>query len=75
MARAVVCESTQRILLFVTFSFFSRGLIGLSKLARLGMNCMSGCTEPIRERNCLSVLEGFRFKMESVFFTVVDIPD
>ena len=55
--------------------FFSRGLIGFSRLARLGMNFMSWCIEPIRERSCFSVLRGFRFIMESVFFTVGVIPD
>ena len=55
--------------------FFSRGLIGLSRLARLGMNFMSWCIEPIGERSCFRVLGGFRFIMESVFFTVGEIPD
>ena len=59
----------------VCYVFFSRGLIGLSRLARLGMNFMSWCIEPIRERNCFSVLGGFRFIMESVFFTVGEIHD
>ena len=65
----------QRILLFVMFSFLSRGLMGLSRLARLGISFMSWCIEPIRERSCFSVLGGFRFIMESVFFTVGEIPD
>ena len=56
------------------FFFFSRGLIGLSRLARLGMNFMSWCIEPIRERSCFSVLGGFKFIMESVFFTVGEFP-
>ena len=75
LSRAVVCASTQRILLFVMFSFFNRCLIGSSKLARFGVIFMSCCIEPIRDRNCLSVFGGFRFKMQSVFFTVGDIPD
>ena len=75
LSKAVVCESSQRILLFVMFSFFNRGLIGLSTLARLGINFMSWCIEPIRERNCLSVFGGFKYSIESVFFTVGDIPD
>ena len=49
--------------------------MGLSRLARLGINLMSWCIEPIRERSCFSVLGGFRFIMESVFFTVGEIPD
>ena len=52
LSKAVVSESSQRILLFVMFSFFKRGLIGLSRLARLGINFMSWCIQPIRERNC-----------------------
>ena len=75
LSRAVVCESSQRILLFVMFSIFNRGLIGFSRLARLGVNFMSCCIEPIRERICLSVFGGFKFSIESVFFTVGDIPD
>ena len=75
LSKAVVWISSQRILLFVMFYFFSRGLIGLSRLARLGMNFMSWCIEPKRERSCFSVLGGFRFIMESVFFTVGEIPD
>ena len=75
LSKAVVWISSQRILLFVMFSFFSTGLIGLSRLARLGMNFMSWCIEPIRERSCFSVLGGFRFIMESAFFTVGEIPD
>ena len=75
LSRAVVCEFSQRILLLFMFSFFSRGLIGFSRLARFGMNFMSCCMEPIRERNCLSVFGGFKFSIESVFFTVGDMPD
>ena len=75
LSKAVVCISSQRILLFVMFSFLSRGLMGLSRLARMGINFMNWCIEPIRERSCFSVLGGFRFIMESVFFTVGEIPD
>ena len=45
LSKAVVCVSSQRILLFVMFSFFRRGLMGLSKLAKLGINLMSWCIE------------------------------
>ena len=75
LSKAVVWTSSQRILLFVMFSFFSRGLMGLRRLARLGMIFMSWCIEPIRERSCFGVLGGFRFIMESVFFMVGTIPD
>ena len=38
---ASVCYSDHCILLFMMFSFFSRDLIGSSRLARLGMNFIS----------------------------------
>ena len=75
LSKAVVYESSQRILLFIIFSFFKWGLIGFSRLARLGKKFMSWCIGPIRESNCLSVFGGFKFSIESVFFTVGDIHD
>ena len=48
--------------------------MGSRKLARFGMNFMSWCMEPIRERSCLSLLGGLRLSIESVFFTVGVIP-
>ena len=70
-----MCAFTQRILLFIMFSFFNSGLIVSSKLARFGINFISWCIEPMRDRNFLNVFWGFRFSIESVFFTDGDIPD
>ena len=54
-SRVLLCESVAIVFCCSLCFFLNNGLIGSSKLARLGINFMSWCIEPIRESSCLNV--------------------